>query len=81
MDPLPLPQEDLTPFNYFGEQPSHIRPLDADARNDLRHPVSANQIYLRLSRSGYVHMRRLVIGCVDDEPVAIGAMDDDHRLQ
>ena len=64
---------------HLTEQAAHIGPLDADAGDHLRHPVGAEQIDFRLSRPGYVDVRRFVIERVDDEPEAVGAMNDNNE--
>jgi len=52
--------------------------LDADAGHDLRITVRPQQIDFRLPGSGDVNMRRFVIGGIDDEPEAMGTVNDNH---
>jgi len=78
MNPLPLLQKLVSALNHLTEQTPHIGPLDADAENHLRLAVGAAQIDFRLSRPGYVDVRRFMIERVDDEPEAVGAMNDNH---
>jgi hypothetical protein len=80
MDALPLAQEIVTMRQHFFEQAPHVGPLDAHAEHRHGRPASAKQVDLRVSRPGYMDMGRFVVGCVDDEPKAMGAMDDDHRF-
>jgi hypothetical protein len=79
MNPFPLSQKLVSALGHLTEQAAHIGPLDADAGDHLRHAGGAEQIDFRLSRPGYVDVRRFMIECVNDEPEAVGAMNDNHH--
>jgi hypothetical protein len=78
MDALPFLQEFLTALDRHGYQPSHIGPLDTDARHDLGRAIRPKKVDFRLSCSGDVDMGRFVVERVDDEPEAMSPMDDNH---
>src|SRR5580704_2243253 len=79
MHSLPCLQEFLATPARLAKQATHIRPLDPDAPKHLRLAVGPKEVDFRLPRSGDMNMRRFVIECVDHEPEAVSAVDDDHR--
>lgn len=78
MDTLPFREEFITPLDHFSHQPPLVRFPDADEVDRFGAAVGASQVDLRLSGAGDMNMCRLMIGCVDDEPESMGAVNDNH---
>jgi hypothetical protein len=80
MYPLPLLQKVASMRRCFGHQTAHVRSFYADARDQMWQPAGSKQVDFRLSRTGNVHMRRLMIAHINNETKAVSTMNDDHRL-
>jgi hypothetical protein len=80
MDTLPFLQKIVAARDCLSNEAPHVRPLDADAGHHFGRAIGSKQVDFRLSRSGDVDMRRFVIDGVDNEPEAVSAVDDNHRL-
>jgi hypothetical protein len=80
MDPLPLPQQVVTPLDRLGDQTAQVGPLNADARHDLGHASRTKQVDFRLSCSSDVDMRGFMVERVNHKPEAVSTMNDDHDI-
>jgi hypothetical protein len=80
MDPLPILQELETALNDFGEQSAHFRPLYADARYNFRFAAMSKQVDFGVSVSCDVNVCWLVIASINDKPIAVSSVNDDHFL-
>jgi hypothetical protein len=81
MDALPFLQELATPIGHLRHQPPHVRLLDPDDENQLGPAIRPIKVDLRLTRSGDMDMRRVVIGGVDHEAETKRTVNDDHKTR
>jgi hypothetical protein len=79
MNALPFLKKVIAAFLHLGHESPEVGTLDADAGHDLGIVVRPQQVDFRLPCSSDVNMRRFVIGGVDDEPEAVGAVNDNQR--
>jgi hypothetical protein len=78
MNPLPHLQKLISPLEHLCDQAAHIGPLDADAEHHFGRAARAEQVDFRLSGPGDVDVRRFMIECVNDEPEAVSAVNDNQ---
>jgi len=78
MDALPFIEKVAAALPYLGHEPAKVGTLDADTGYDLGIAVTPQQVDFRLACSCDVNVCRFVIGGVDDEPEAIGTVNDNH---
>ncbi len=69
----------MATFSCFLKQAAHVGSLDPDAGDELRQSVCSEQFDFRLPVADHMHMGRFVILGVDDEAVAMGAVNDDRE--
>jgi hypothetical protein len=81
MDALPFPQELVAALFNFRHQPPHVGLFDADDIDKLWPAAWSRKVDLRLPCPSDVNMRRIVVSPVDNEPKAMGAVNDNHRLK
>jgi hypothetical protein len=78
MNALPFLKKVVAALLHLGHESPEVRTLYADAGHDLGIIVRPQQVDFRLPCSGVVNMRLFVIGGVDDEPEAVGAVNDNY---
>jgi len=78
MNTLPLTQKFVAALYDFTEQTPHVRPLDAHAEDNVRHPVIAQKVDFSRPMTNDVDMRRFVIERLNNKAKPIRSADDDH---
>ena len=78
MNPLPFRLEFVLALDYIRHQPPLVKFLDTNEIDRFRPATGTRQVDFRLPNPSDMDMRRPMIRCVDDEPEAVGTMNDNN---